>query len=294
MWRFIPFGNPGPSYYVTKQEFREILVNAGADINDPGWSGLPPPITLSIIYRDLNMCKLLVSLGADLTCSYLKHYERSSHYSESALHRAIDAESALYKAIHAGPEYVTYLLEQGAELPNQEANAWYCKPFYRETVCATPDILNAFLDGYKRMDRQLPWILLINFAFRYEMEDPIVAILQREYHLWVENNSRYIKAIFKVAVNEQFTKVMHLLIEQQPQIVHEAWMLEIQVKETLDATKHKEFLSLFDSLRSQPLTLQLICKTQILRQLGPNSEPLINQLELPHILKDYLKTKNAL
>jgi hypothetical protein len=261
--------------YETKKKILEMLLIAGADINDRGNSFVRQPIILSIQYRDLDMCRLLVTLGADPKCSYIYRWD-----------------SPLYKAIDAGPDFVSYLLEQGAELPNNKIKAVH---FYDAVIMAIPGVLEVFLDWYKRMDRQLPWKqLLITMAFGYSREGHVVAILQREYHLSVENKSRFIKVFFKRAIGQQFTQVMRLLIEQEPRIVHEAWMLERPVKLFLGWITNKDFLSWFERLQSQPFSLQLICRTQILRQLGPNSEPLINQLELPQALKEYLKTKNAL
>ena len=93
------------------------------------------------------------------------------------------------------------------------------------------------------------------------------------------------------AVNKKFVKVMRLLIQQEPQIVHEAWMLEIAVHDALDSIIDEDFLAWFKSLQSQPFSLQLISRIQILRQLGPQPVALIDQLPLPKILKDFVKMK---
>jgi hypothetical protein len=270
---------------VTKQEILEVLMDAGADINEPESAfSYAPPITLSIIYKDLSLCKMLVRLGADPNCSYLERYQ--SHDFRRSL------GSALYKAAEAGPEFVTYLLDEGVELAEQDGMLDAHSPLYPAAASQTPAVLEIFMDYYKTRDRPFPWQEITEWAFLNAREDNIVAIMLREYHLWDYCSSEFHELLFKRAVKKKFAKVMRLFIKQEPQIVHEAWMMEIAVQDALDSTKHKDFVVWFKSLQSQPFSLQLVCRIKILRRLGPQPEALIDQLELPQFLKNLLKTKN--
>jgi hypothetical protein len=108
---------------------------------------------------------------------------------------------------------------------------------YPAVESQTPAVLEVFMDYYKTMNRKFPWQELIELAC-YQgkehvpwgkviaaplaREDNIVAILQREYHLWDNDNTSLQESLFKNEVKKNFTKVMCLMIEQDPQIVHDA------------------------------------------------------------------------
>jgi hypothetical protein len=118
---------------------------------------------------------MLIRLGADPNCSDLMHYH-GVRIDKSSI------GSALYQAVDAGPEFVKYLLDQGAEVPKHNSRWSRHSPLNRAATFPTPAILELFMDWYTKRDRQFPWGRVI--AVPHASENNIVAILQREYHLW--------------------------------------------------------------------------------------------------------------
>ena len=260
------------------------LLKAGAKFSYSHTECLPDnTIMQALRLENLDLCKMLVRLGAELKCPC---YENQPV-----------CETPLCMAACMGPAFVEFLLEQNVHpFEGNNIQRRFSFLFYA-AVYRNPDVLELFMDWYEANNQGFPWRAVIEKAFqsRLIVEDNVVAILQREYHIWDEEYPEFVQLCFKLALCKGLTKVMRVLIEQQPHIVHKRWMMQIAVPAELSSSSElHNFQSWLRSLQSKPLSLKLICKQNIVRPLGRKPEASIDQLPLPNALKDYLKEKKVL
>ena len=262
------------------------LINAGADVNEPfGTITVTTPITEAIKNGDLDTVKLLVQFGADIKCSQ----RRKSSFFDKRRHASPLALATMY----GGPDMVSYLLEQGVHPQKLDDKAGRMSSLARAVTRPAVGVLKVFMDWYRANNRDFPWLKLIHVAFMTETEDAVVAILKRGYHLFCEDDTCF-KEIFVGSLSAKFINVLRLLIQQQPQHAHKTWMRQIIEAENLISINQSDFLAWFHNLRSQPFSLQIICKTEILRVLGSRQEEVIKQLPLPAAINDFLLAENKL
>ena len=253
-----------------RQYILQELVKAGADINESG--GMSPNLNalmLAILMQNLKLCKFLVSLGADV--NHLYRANQQCDPKAFFLH-----ETHLSRAVVSGPEFVTFLLQNGAQLTDCDDKICTWSALHNALIISKPDVLIIFMDLYEKSKRSFSWNKAITMAMKYAYQDNITAILHREYHL--NESLDPVFGYFHLAASNGLTSVMHLLLEQQPQALQADWLINNNIPQALQEEKHRDFLTWLKDIRSQPLQLQLICRNTILRQLRPGPEEKIDQL----------------
>ena len=128
-------------------------------------------------------------------------------------------------------------------------------------------------------------------CFQYRLEESAMTILQRHV---LNFSAHQIITYFHASACRGFVNVMLLLMEQQPRVLQSgSWLVNNNIPLALQSEKHQDFLAWLRDISSQPLSLQLICRLNILRQLRSRSEHSIEKLPLPTLLKHYLKEENV-
>jgi hypothetical protein len=252
------------------QAILEELVKAGANINEADSNGVTNAISTAVWLGNLPLCNILLRLGAE-----------PAHTPGDKLQY-----SPLSTAVFAGPEYVALLLQYTKTLtPRDEfskpSSALCCTLLYRHD-----DTLKLFMNWYEDSEQQFPTEEALALCFKHGYENSSLAILQRTALNLSENHCRQ---YFQSAASGGLLNVMIFLIELQPEVLQSEWLVNDNIPPALRSTKHQDFVAWLRDVRSQPLPLQLICRLNILRQLRSKPEDSIEELQLPKLLKDYLK-----
>ena len=271
----------------TRQNILEELVRAGADVNESDRRGAQHriPLMLAILVQDLKLCKLLVTLGADV--NFLNHINQQCDPTTFYNHR-----TPLSDAVISGPEFVAFLLENNAQLTDCDDKICTGSTLYNALSKHKPDVILMLMDWYEKSKRCFPWNEAIIVAMKYRHQDHVTAILHREYHLHESPDPVF--AYFHTAASNGLTNGMRLLLEQQPQVLQADWLVNNNLPQALQEEQHRDFVAWLIDIRSQTLQLQLMCRNTILRQLRPRPEEKIDQLPLPNKMKEYLKLKEGL
>ena len=242
-----------------RQNILEELVKAGADINES--DSISPnlnPLTLAILMKDLKLCKLLVSLGADV--NYLNGANQQCEPNIWYHH-----ETHLSRAVRSGPKFVAFLLENNAQLTDCDDKICTWSALHCALTSLKPDVLIMLMNWYEKSKRCFPWNEAITVAMKHRHQDHVTAILHREYHL--NESSDRVFGYFYLAASDGLINVMRLLLEQQPQVLHADWLINNNIPQALQEEQHRDFVTWIKDIRSQPLQLQLMCRNTIHREL---------------------------
>ena len=90
-----------------------------------------------------------------------------------------------------------------------------------------------------------------------------------------------------IAADNGFVELMCLVIALNPQVLQEDWLVQKDFPAKL--MQHEDIIQWLVEHRKHPASLQQLCKSAILSQLGTFYVPNINPLPLPKLLKTYLQ-----
>ena len=202
------------------QAILEELVIAGADINEPeNGCYFDTPLTLAMQFGNLQLCKMLLDLGARINILPHAIHKRSN---------PLFYRSVLSMAVKAGPEFVDLILQHCSGLTHTEQDYLLSSlPLHEIAMCPKTIVVELFMDWCKKIGHEFPWDTIIDLAFTWEKEDNVIVILQRGYHSSLKENIGYHEMCFKKAAIKKFTKVMLLLCEQKPELVNNLRMLNV-------------------------------------------------------------------
>ena len=245
----------------------EQLLQAEAivDFKDrAGWT----PLMLAAGHGDVHSCQILLNHGADVNAKN-------------------GSETALQHASYGGAyEAACLLLEHGAQ-PWDTSNLWNNfrnSPFAAAILWDKCNIIKLFLTYFNERDIQLPLETLITLAIDRYSEN--CAIIFMEQGIYLDHKSLQTNSLFHMAAENALMKLMSFLVELKPQFLQEEWL--IQKKIPRDLQKHKNYTVWLMEYRKQVPSLQKLCKSSILSQLGSYYKPRIAELPLPRSLKKYM------
>jgi hypothetical protein len=247
------------------------LVNAGADMNEVHTCGLINPIIKAITERNLTLCKILLRLGAE-----------PAHTPDTQLNYA----SPLSEAVWEGPEYVALLLQYTQKLTARDEFRGMCSALVRTVANTNFETLNLFMNWYENSEQEFPWVEAFDWCISCCKSSMAIGILQRPGVTLTDNHNR---ESLDTAASRGSSDVMLVLIEHQPEVLQSEWLVNNNIPCGLRSRMHQDFVAWLRDVRSQPLSLQLICRLNILRQLRSRTKHYIEELPLPKLLKEYLK-----
>lgn len=269
---------------VTSNQWKSILralISAGADINESVYSGFSfkNALMVAIMHRNIPFCKLLLRMGADVNFPWWVSIGGTD---------VGYFETPFSKSVSYGADVVAFLMKNNAKLTEYDDCLDSGSAMFNAIHCTRrPDVLELFMDWYDTSDRTFAWDKAIRSTIDLGKERHMLAILKREYHLWHNEHQSLHAKYLKAACRNDFLRVVRLLINQYPPILHKRLIR----RKMINTTKDKQFVRLLLDMQTKPFSLHLICKINILRDLGPKPQALISQLPLPDLIKDYLNEK---
>ena len=171
------------------QAILQELINAGIDINESELDFCyikTNPILVAIQRKSLNLCEILLRLGASINFCYK---DNNPFYPNCA------GTTALNQAVFAGPEFVEWFLQHNAK-PNDDDDACYSSSAVNKAVWNTnPEAVKLLMNWYLEHGRSFPWQRALHQLLApiqpgenrtvtdKRNEETIITILQMEYHL---------------------------------------------------------------------------------------------------------------
>ena len=248
---------PNLTHRIEEHQALNIVIeflNAGADVNEADDLG-GTPLKYSTADRSLAMCKLFLKSGAKLDAP-------GNRAMSNALHMAVS------------------------------------KGMYDFTV--------VLLDEYDKQGVTIQWWTMVRLAMRQGHEACAMLIASKEYHLWMkpvssrqnifnlyeENPLEFspYKSFFHMAASKGYVNLTKLLIDQDPRVLQEKWLVKNQI--SLELSLHQELVAMLQNYRRHPIHLTWLCKYVILKRLRPNAYPKIAMLPLPKILKAFVAKRS--
>jgi hypothetical protein len=265
------FGTNESTTSDTLHAILEELVNAGADVNESNVEGFYfNPLLYALNDHNLPLCKCLARLGA-------------------AIRFEAEAPFIFSQAVETGPEYVAFFLEQGVHSTDEQFCVDLDIAVGMACIGGSMDVLELFMDWYDANGRIFPWYPALKEIFLCGFEDSAIALSQRAFLTKFQHEE-----CFFLAAAGGSEKLKRLMIEQRPKLLQSEWLVNEEIPDVLQSDENREFLTWLMNTRSQPLQLQVICRLNILRQLGRRPQALIDTLPLPNKLKEYLKLPEVL
>ena len=248
------------------------LLNAGADVEALDWCN-KSALIWAVIRSNSDMCRLLIKYGANpnnFTC--------------------LPCKTALYYATSQDKyNIVSLLLEHGAEIRVPGIpweNQW--KSPIAQAVAESPRMTKLFLDHCRKFDILVPIDLLLDLAIENDTEESALLLAQHGFYP-VKNEPDVFgpfSCCFNKAAHYGLTKLMSYIVELNPHYLQEKWLIQKGFPNKLKLKSN--FISWLVEYRKQPSSLQILCKSVILSQMGMNYVPKVNMLPLPQALKRYL------
>ena len=236
------------------------------------------PLMIAAEKGDTDKCRLLLSQhDADVDAT------RNEFCNCSALHYAIFGNHR---------KTVLLLLEYGATAYDQRFGSpeTFDSSPIGKAVKYFPEIVDELMDHCNQYVHKIPLDLLFNEA----LEGPptvitcsiLTSTLRRGYYPPQWRNE------FRTAAHNGHQELMGLIMELNPRCLQEEWCVERYELTGLLAFRilHKDFVNWLIEYRKRAPSLQQLCKSTILSQLGQYYIPKINQLPLPKSLMKYLRT----
>ena len=256
----------GGNYAITEQ-----LLCAGASTTFCDGSTQFPAVVMATLSENVRIFNLLLRYGADVNA-------RSDR--TSALTLAVSLRS---------DKFVQLLLKHGAQPCDIGlSDSWdnfKNSPFSLAIAWNQCGTVKMFLNYFRERSIQLPWLqLLIKRAIKESSEDCAIIFLKQG--IYPHHNSPQTSSLFHMAAEKGRRKLMNLLVELNPQLLQEEWLIKKKVPHKL--CKHTSYISWLLEYRQQVPSLQKLCKSSILSQLDSYYKPKIRDLPLPKSLKKYL------
>ena len=247
----------------------EQLLHAGASADFYEGSNRGSPVVVAIRSQNVRIFNLLLSYGADV--------------------KRISDQALTWAVLLGSDKFVRLLLAHGAQPDSWISGSW--DNFTFAVDWTRRDMLKRFLihfiSHFSEREVQLPLHLLTIRAIKESSED--CAIMFLEEGIYPQSNLPQTSSLFHIAAEKGQRKVMNLLAELNPQFLQEEWL--IQKKVPMELCKYKSYISWLIEYRKQVPSLQKLCKSSILSQLGSYYKPKIPQLPLPKSLKKYLSSR---
>ena len=244
----------------------EQLLYAGASADFYEGSNGGSPVVVAIRCNNVRIFNLLLSYGADV--------------------KGISGQALTWAVLLGSDKFVRLLLKHGAQPDSWISGSWDNFTFAVDwTRCdMVKRFLMHFLSHFSKRDVQLPLCLLIKHAIKEKRE---IIIMVLEEGIYPQSNSPHTNSLFHIAAKMGQRKAMNLLAELNPQFLQEEWL--IQKKVPMELCKYKSYVSWLIEYRKQVSSLQKLCKSSMLSQLGSYYKPKIPELPLPKSLKKYLR-----
>ena len=152
-----------------------------------------------------------------------------------------------------------------------------------------PDIMEVLLDHCEKAGDRIPLDLMFDLALKLSTvkheQCAILALLRGYYPLVRDSDDHSNHPVFRAAC-KAFYKLMCLMIEMNPHFLQEEYFFgEWQLSNPL----YQRFASWLAKHRKHAVSLQQLCRSKILSQLGQYYSPKIATLPLPQALKTYLR-----
>ena len=293
------------SYDVAKK-----LLNAGASAGENSdYCGFPSPLMLASEHGFPDMCRLLLSHGANVNQKQSLAFT-SCYF--TALH---------YAALYGHAEVCSSLIDLKAEV--RAPLKWDTlkrSPFDPAMKGKHQRIVEILLDHCEKTGQAVPWELLFNLALKHHSEACAILVLQRGYYPIQkeaitndvddfdvygflefdaaadddDNNNGNLDekaSYFHVAAYDGFIRLMCLLKELNPQFLQEEWVVQQNFPDKV--VQHNDFIKGLIKERKYPSDLKQLCKRAIHSQLGTYYIQKISALPLPTGLKTYLSHLEA-
>ena len=254
----------------------EKLLLAGASVDFLHRNGYTP-LMEAVDCGNLDVCHLLLSHGADV------HKARNIYNAKN---------TALHYAARAGElEVVALLVEHGACICDHSLIS--LKPFAALRISPAgfalrqnrSQVLNSFLDYCKADGQPLPLEPLFQMAIMENSDQCAIVVLKQGYFPMHKVYSNYGTHFERVAKWGRIS-LMGVLMGMNTQFMQEDWLIQKELPHTLE--QHTGFVSWLLECRKQTPSLQALCKSRILSQLGTYYMPKIDALPLPKTLRTYL------
>ena len=247
----------------------EKLLFAGASVDFP--DGYGTPLETSVYCNNTEACHLLLNRGANVNAINKHQWQ--------ALHVAID--SSYY-------QIARLLLENEAEIFAPESSLGLDSPFTLALKKSRPRFVNLFLDHCEKIHEHLSFKLLFKKAIEELSEECAIAILRRGYYAAKKSSeaSKSSMSFFEVAAGYGMWKLMTYMVELNPQLMQEEWLVYNRIPVKLK--QHLKFVSWLGECRKQPASLVKLCRSTVLIQLDNYYITKITKLPLPNALQRYL------
>ena len=250
------------------------LLRAGATVDYPDEHGFTPLMAAAYCHN-IDLCKLFLSYGADVNATSELSITRT------ALHAAVISSS--YKI-------ATLLLKHGARcLDSEESSNATNKVSVIDCAMhfGNVNLLELFLDNVLQQGYTAPLESSFNKALELQDEDCAITILRKGYYPLQQFAQSPSTTLFQSATSKGFFQLVKLLIELDPLVLQEEWLVEKNLaRKRMQKTDFTYQLCL---RRTQPPRLKGLCRSRILVQLAPCYSLKIKELPLPKPLQTFLR-----
>ena len=252
------------------------LLHAGASVDfkdGAGWTSL----MVAAYLDDVHSCQILLNHdGADVNA---KNGSETALFHTSYNGIIEDANDAACLLV------VDYAAQPCAS--NLQLNLWRnfgTSAFATAISFHAYEQVKLFLTYFNEQDIQLPLESLIRLAIKKSSED--CAIIFLEQGIYLDHKSLQTNSLFHMAAEKGQMKLMSFLVELNTQFLQEEWLIQNKIPRRLQ--KHKNYTVWLMDYRKQVPSLQKLCKSSILSQLGSYYKPRIAELPFPKSLKKYM------
>ena len=109
------------------------------------------------------------------------------------------------------------------------------------------------------------------------------------YEIVGHDSARYSSVFHLIACRSDDTHVLKMLIEFDPYVLQEAWFVNGEIPGRV--AKHEKFTAELIAARKQPPRLDILCRFNIIQQLGYYPLQNAGKLPLPRALREFVQLK---
>ena len=255
----------------------ESLMKVNVDVKEDN----DTPLTLAIRMCNADIVRMLLQAGADPNVKLITHYGRKVDLDK--------VESALNFAVRLGHvETVQLLSNYGAEIT---LNGCPYAAIYAAITKAHSVILDSLFAHklkYNQIYDNVRWAnCMIVVAISRESESCLAVLLRRGIYRYRANEA---SPCSRAACGGKISMVK-LLMAFNPWSLQEDWLVKGAALPTLTKC-NKDFAAGLIADRKQPPRLDILCRFNIIQQLGYNFLQKAEELPLPRVLLEFVQFKN--
>ena len=197
---------------------------------------------------NVDICRLLLNHGADIHAS-----NTSMKTKYTALH---------YAACSGEIETAAVLLEHGAMICDS-TKPWYEQksPIRVAIKQGNSDMLSFLMEYCSKMDVEIPLQSIFIEATHKDSEECAIIVLKQGYYPMQIPSNLSIRTL-QMAARRGLVKLMSLLVELNPHLMQEDWLIQKQFPGRL--TAYPDFCDWLIEYRKQPPCLQKLCRSVVL------------------------------